>query len=483
MGMDRGMDRDRFFIGNEWVRPSSDRTFTLVGASTEEVIATVPEAVEADIDRAVSAARAAFDGSGWPTMPPAERADVMRRFLGALAARGDALAQAVSMQNGMPIALSGMLEAQFSLGVLDYYAGLAGGLGADDVRPSQMGKETLVDRPAIGVVAAIIPWNFPVTLALSKIAPAMAAGCTLVVKPSPGTILDSYVMAEAALEAGVPAGVLNWVPADRAAGAYLVAHPGVDKVAFTGSTSAGRSIAATCGELLRPVTLELGGKSAAILLEDADLDAFLRGLPMASLLNNGQACYNGTRVLAPASRYAQVVDGMAATMASLTVGDALDPATHIGPMASSAHRDRVEGYIAKGKNEARLVAGGGRPKDTNRGWFVEPTLFADVDNGATIAQEEIFGPVLSVIPYADDADAVRIANDSHFGLGGSIWSADPERALGVARRVSSGTVGVNGYMPSLGAPFGGVKASGLGREFGPEAIGAYQHYKSIYVMG
>ena len=476
-------NRDAFFIGNEWVRPASSNTFELVGASTEEIIATVPEATEADVDRAVAAAREAFDHSGWATMAPAERAIVMRRFVAALAARGPDLARAVSLQNGMPITLSGMLEGQFSVGVLDYYAGLAETMGVEDIRPSQMGKRTIVERPAIGVVAAIVPWNFPVTLALSKIAPAMAAGCTLVIKPSPGTILDSYILAEAALEAGVPAGVLNWVAADRAVGAYLVAHPGVDKVSFTGSTAAGRKVGAVCGELLRPVTLELGGKSAAILLDDADLGSFLQGLPMASLLNNGQACYNGTRVLAPASRYGEVVEAMAAMMSSLTVGDALDPETHIGPMATSAHRDRVESYISTGKREARLVAGGGRPKHINHGWFVEPTLFADVDNGATIAQEEIFGPVLSVIAYQDDADAIRIANDSEFGLGGSVWSPDPERALGVARRVNSGTVGINGYMPSLGSPFGGVKASGMGREFGPEAIGAYQQYKSTYVMG
>lgn len=476
-------DRDAFFIGNEWRKPASSKTFQLIGASTGDVIATVPEAVEADVDRAVSAAREAFDHSQWATMAPAERAIVMRRFMAALAARGPDLARAVSLQNGMPIALSGMLEGQFAVGVLEYYASLAETMGSDDIRPSQMGKQTIVERPAIGVIAAIVPWNFPVTLALSKIAPAMAAGCTLVIKPSPGTILDSYIVAEAALEAGVPAGVLNWVAADRAVGAYLVSHPGVDKVAFTGSTAAGRKVGAVCGELLRPVTLELGGKSAAILLEDADLDIFLQGLPMASLLNNGQACYNGTRVLAPASRYGEVVDGMAAMMSSLTVGDALDPATHIGPMASSAHRDRVESYIATGKREARLVTGGGRPRDSNQGWFVEPTLFADVDNAATIAQEEIFGPVLSVISYQDDADAIRIANDSQFGLGGSIWSPDAERALGVARQVRSGTVGINGYMPSLGSPFGGIKASGMGSEFGPEAVSSYQQYKSTYVMG
>lgn len=477
------LDRRAFFIGNTWMEPHSSRQFAIVGASTGETVATVPEGTEADIDQAVAAARKAFDDGAWSNATVAERAAVMMRFAEAIAKRGAELAEAVSLQNGMPISLSQQLEGGFSIGVLQYYASLADAQGAPDVRPSQMGKETLVERAPIGVVAAVVPWNFPVTLALNKIAPAMLAGCTVVIKPSPGTILDSYILAEAALEAGVPPGVLNWVAADRAAGAYLVAHPGVDKVAFTGSTAAGRAIAAKCGELLRPVTLELGGKSAAILLEDASLDSFLAGVPMACMLNNGQACYNGTRILAPKSRYGEVVEGLAAAVSSLTVGDALDPATHVGPMASSAHRDRVESYIARGKKEARLVAGGGRPNGTIRGWFVEPTVFADVDNDSVIAQEEIFGPVLSVIPYSDDAEAVRIANASDYGLGGSVWSDDPERAKGVARRVQSGTVGINGYMPSLGAPFGGVKASGLGREFGPEAVSAYQQMKSIYVMG
>ena len=474
--------RDTFYIGGQWVAPASDRRFTLINASTEEVIGTAPEGTEADMDAAVAAARKAFTASGWSDASPAARAAVMERFMAAIAARGDALARAVSAQNGMPIALSGMLEGQFSVGIVQYYAELAKTLGQPDVRPSQMGKETLVERAPIGVVAAIVPWNFPVTLALNKIAPAMAAGCTVVIKPSPGTVLDSYLLAEAAEEAGVPAGVLNWVPADRAAGAHLVSHPGVDKVAFTGSTAAGRLIARTCGELLRPVTLELGGKSAAILLEDADIGVFLAGVPTASMLNNGQACYNGTRILAPKSRYGEVVEALAGFAKSLTIGDALDPNTHIGPMASSAHRDKVESYIALGKQEGRLVAGGGRPQDTNRGWFIEPTVFADVDNASRIAQEEIFGPVLAVIPYEGEDEALRIANDSEFGLGGSVWSADSAHATDVARKVQSGTVGVNGYMPSLGAPFGGIKASGLGREFGPEAISAYQNTKSIYIM-
>ncbi|MEM9133285.1 MAG: aldehyde dehydrogenase family protein, partial [Actinomycetota bacterium] len=287
---------------------------------------------------------------------------------------------------------------------------------------------------------------------------------------------------EAALAAGVPAGVLNWVPADREVGAYLVEHPGVDKVAFTGSSRAGRQIAARCGELLRPVTLELGGKSASIILEDADLEAFVQGMPLTSLLNNGQTCYLGTRILAPRSRYGEVVDAVAGFVGSLKVGNALDPETHIGPMASEEHRERVEQYISIGKEEARLVVGGGRPAGADDGWFVEPTVFADVDNHATIAREEIFGPVLSIIGYDEEDDAIALANDSDFGLGGSVWSADSDHAVEVAGKVQSGTVGVNGYTISIGSPFGGIKSSGIGREFGPEALLSYQQFKSIYVM-
>jgi len=295
-------------------------------------------------------------------------------------------------------------------------------------------------------------------------------------------VLDCFILAEAAQEAGLPPGIINWVPGGRELGAYLVSHPGIDKVAFTGSTAAGRSIAEICGKLLRPVTLELGGKSAAVILDDAKLESVLAGLPMASLLNSGQACFSCTRILAPSNRYKEIVDGIASLASTLVVGDPLERATHIGPMASAAHRARVEGYISKGKSEAKLVAGGGRPKQ-NRGWFVEPTVFADVDNSATIAREEIFGPVLSIIRYSDEDDAIRIANDSEYGLGGTVWSTDGERAARIARRIDSGTVGINGYLPDLNAPFGGIKASGLGREMGPESIAGYQQLKSIYLMG
>jgi len=482
MGM-QDQFRNAFYIGGEWIAPSSKKQFKLINASTEEEIASVPEAQEADVDMAVAAARKALETGPWATYTPAQRADVMDRFSAALAKRSDDLARAVSSQNGMPLALSTAFEGQMAPGLMSYYAGLARELVSQETRPSQLGKETLVDRNPVGVVAGIVPWNFPVTLAMSKIAPAMAAGCTLVIKPSPGTILDSYILADAAAEAEVPPGVINWVAADRAVGAYLVSHPGVDKVAFTGSTGAGRAIAKVCGELLRPVTLELGGKSAAIILDDADLDVVMQGLPMASLLNNGQTCFNCTRVLAPQSKMPQILEAMSAMVGSLKVGDPLDMGTHVGPMASSEHRDRVEGFIAKGKAEAKLIAGGGRPQGLERGWFVEPTVFADDNNTSTVGREEVFGPVLTVIPYQDEADAIRLANDSIYGLGGSVWGSDPERARAVARKVQTGTIGINGYSPSVGSPFGGIKASGLGRELGPEAVSGYQQYKSTYVMG
>jgi len=475
--------RNHFYIGGEWVAPASDRRFTLINASTEETIGSTPEAVEADVDRAVAAARQAFDHGPWGRSTPAERIAVMNQFMGALAKRSGDIARAVSAQNGMPVAISESFEGQLPLGLMQYYAELAKTLGGEEQRPSQFGKETLVTKTPLGVVAAIVPWNFPVTLAFSKIAPAMAAGCTVVIKPSPGTILDSYLIADAAHEAGVPAGVLNWVPADRGAGAYLVSHPGIDKVAFTGSTGAGRAIARACGELLRPVTLELGGKSAAIILDDADLDVVIAGIPTASIFNNGQTCYSCTRILAPQSRYSQVVDALAAMASGLNVGNALEASTQIGPMATAAHRDRVLGFIEAGKREARLVAGGGKPGSQSRGWFVAPTIFADVTNEHGIAREEIFGPVLSVIPYRDEAEAIRIANDSIYGLGGTVWSTDPGRARAVAAKVQTGTIGINGYVPAIGSPFGGIKASGLGRELGPEALSGYLQLKSTYVMG
>lgn len=476
------LDRHHFFIGGEWVAPSSSSTFKIVDASSEAQIAVVPEGQKADIDRAVAAARKAFDGGPWRDTTPQDRAALLRRLGEEMKKREADLTSLVSRQNGMPIWLSGLFERDVASGLCDYYASLIDTAVQDEKRPSQLGRETIVSREPMGVVAAIVPWNYPVTLAMTKIAPALAAGCTLVIKPSPGTVLDSYVLAEAAKAAGIPAGVINWVAADREVGAYLVSHPGVDKVAFTGSTAAGRIVARECGQLLRPVTLELGGKSAAVVLDDADLNLFVERLPLASFLNNGQTCFASTRILAPRSRYKEVVDAVTSTASQLKIGNALEADTQIGPMASEAHRQRVLNYIELGRSEGKITTGGGRPGSLKQGWFVEPTVFADVSNEARIAKEEIFGPVVAIIPYDNDADAVRIANSSEFGLGGTVWGKDESRALAVAKRVSTGTIGINGYAPAVGSPFGGVKASGMGRELGPEALQAYLQYKSTYVM-
>ena len=475
---------DSLFIGGEWVRPSSTARIDMTSASTEEAVGSAPGVQAADVDAAVAAARRAFDDpDGWSQQEPARRAAAIERLAATLEARAGEMAQRVSAQNGMPISIATQLEGGFPVIVLRYMASLVANATFEEERPGHLGGTTIVRREPIGVVGGIEPWNYPQTLAAFKYGPALAAGCTVVLKPSPETVLDAFLLAEAAADAGIPPGVINIVPGGREVGAYLVQHRDVDKVAFTGSTAAGRRIAETCGRLLRPVTLELGGKSAAIVLDDADLDLARIGnnLFAATLVNNGQTCYLGTRVLAPRSRYDEVIDTLAAFASSLAVGDALDPATQIGPMASDTHRDRVEGYIAKGTSDgARLVTGGSRPKNLDRGWFVEPTVFADVNNASAIAQEEIFGPVLSVIPYRDEDDAIRIANDSDYGLGGSVWTTDAEHGKDVARRVRTGTIGINGYLPDPGAPFGGIKASGIGRELGPDAVTAYQQYKSIY---
>jgi aldehyde dehydrogenase (NAD+) len=475
---------DTLFIGGEWVSPSSAVRISVLNASTEEPIGSAPEAAEADVDAAVAAARRAFDDpSGWPQWEPAQRAEVLLRLADQLEARAAEIGRLVSAQNGMPVALSPVIEGMTPVGTLRYVAGLLDRAPVEEEAPRFLGGDLIIRHEPVGVVGAIVPWNYPQTLSAFKYAPALAAGCTIVLKPSPETVLDSYVFAEAAEAAGLPPGVVSIVPGGREIGAYLVQHRAIDKIAFTGSTAAGRQIAEVCGRLLRPVTLELGGKSAAIILDDADLDLARIGQDLfaATLVNNGQTCYAGTRILASRSRYGEVVDTFAAFASSLRVGDALDPDTLIGPLVSQRQRDRVERYIAKGNSDgARLVAGGGRPAGLDRGWFVEPTVFADVDNKSTIAQEEIFGPVLSVIEYADEDDAVRIANDSDYGLGGSVWSADPEHAKAVGRRIRTGTVGINGYLPDPAGPWGGVKSSGIGRELGPGAVAAYQQSKTFY---
>jgi acyl-CoA reductase-like NAD-dependent aldehyde dehydrogenase len=476
------IDSDELFIGGEWIEPRGSDRISVIAASTEELVGSVPEGTNADVDAAVSAARAAFDDpSGWSSWSAEDRAQALERLAGALESRAEETAHRVSLQNGMPISIALQTEAVFPAVLARYYAGLVRQMSLEEDRPGMLGGTIHVLQKPVGVVGAIVPWNFPQALAMFKLAPLLAAGCTVVIKPSPETVLDSLLLAEAIIEAGLPAGVVNIVPGGRDVGAYLVEHPRVDKIAFTGSTAAGRIIARRCGELLRPVTLELGGKSAAIVLDDADLSESAEALFGATLMNNGQTCYLGTRVLAPRARYEEILEVFGGLAGALQVGDSLDPSTQVGPMVSARQRDRVESYIEKGRAEgARVVVGGGRPEGQDRGWFVQPTIFADVQNAHTIAREEIFGPVLSVIPYDGVDDAVAIANDSEFGLGGSVWTNDHDRGEAVARRVQTGTIGINHYAIDPVAPFGGVKASGLGRELGPEGLTAYLQLQSIY---
>ena len=472
--------RNQFFINGQWVDPSGSEVYRLVEAATGERLGDAALGNEADIDAAVRAARTALDEGEWGKTTAAERAEVMRRFAQALGARGESTAELVTRENGMPIALSGGFNGTGPAAMLRYYAKMIEATPLEVPQRSRRGA-TLVRREPVGVVGAIAPWNYPQSLAMFKIAPALAAGCTIVLKPSPETALDAYAFAEAALEAGLPPGVLNIVPADREAGASLVTHPLVDKIAFTGSTSAGRTIGAQCAQLIRRCTLELGGKSASIVLDDADLDTFVKGLAEASFLNNSQTCMTQSRILAPRSRYDEVVEAIAQYARDMAVGDPMNPATMLGPMATERHLEKVMGYIDVARNsDARLVAGGGRPKGLDRGWFVEPTIFADVHNNDRLAREEVFGPVMAVIPYDTDEEAVAIANDSPFGLAGSVWTADENRGIDIARRIRTGTIGVNYYEIDITAPFGGMKDSGSGRELGPNGLESYFEYKSIY---
>jgi len=450
-------------------------------AATGEPIGDGASGTGAEVDAAVAAARAALPQ--WRSASPDHRAGVLLAFAAALHRRADSTDKLVTRENGMPMSLSRGANGLFPAALLGYYAKLITETPIEQIRPSAIGH-TIVRREPVGVVAAIVPWNYPQALAAFKLAPALAAGCTVVLKAAPETALDALVFAEAAQECGMPPGVLNVVPGGVETGKHLVSHPGVDKVSFTGSTAAGRIIGEVCGRLLRPVTLELGGKSAAIILDDADLDATIRGLRSVSFVNNGQTCYLGSRILAPRSRYAEIVDALADLVNGFSVGDPLDKSTDIGPVVSARQRDRVLDYIEAGKSSgARLVVGGDVPKDQPRGWFVSPTVFADVDNSDRIAQEEIFGPVLAVIPYDSDEQAIALANDSEFGLAGTVWSTDTDRATEVAREIHTGTIGINDYQLDMGAPFGGVKASGIGRELGPEGLDEFFAWKSIYRVG
>ncbi|MHB1584594.1 MAG: aldehyde dehydrogenase [Acidimicrobiales bacterium] len=474
-------DYDKLFIGGRWVASEGDGRIEVISPATEEVVATVPDATEGDVDKAVAVARQAFDRGDWPRMDPADRAAVLTKVGEAVTAEMGDLAVTIATEMGSPVSWAQLAQVLAPTMIFNYYAGLAGTFAFEEVRTGVLNPDMLVRKEPVGVVGAIAPWNVPLFIAAAKLAPALLAGCTVVFKPAPETPLDAFALAEIFVEAGLPDGVLSVVPAGRAVGEHLVTHPGVDKISFTGSTVAGKRIGGLCGERLKRCTLELGGKSAAIILDDADLSTVIPTLMPNAIMNNGQACIAQTRILAPRARYGEVVDALVAAAEAMTVGDPLDPATEVGPVVADRQRERVEGYIRSGREEgARVATGGGRPGGLDRGYYVEPTVFADVDNKMRIAQEEIFGPVLAVIPYDGDEQAVEIANDSNYGLCGSVWTADNDRGLGIARRVRTGTYMLNTGVPiDFGTPFGGFKESGLGREFGPEGLEPFVELKSI----
>jgi len=468
------------FIGGEWVRAQSERTLQVISPVTEEVLITVPEASERDMDRAVAAARQAFDSGPWPRYAPQERSRYLLRVADALRARLPQLAETWTGQMGAPIGLTKYAVAQ-APELFQYYATLIQTYPFVDERRRDDGRTARVVREPVGVVAAITPWNAPLVLLCYKAAAALAAGCTVVSKPAPETPLDAHLLAQCIEEAGLPPGVFNVAQAGREVGDYLIRHPGIDKVSFTGSTAAGRHIAEVCAQRLARVSLELGGKSAAIVLDDADIGQTLQSLVPYSMPITGQVCFSLTRVLVPKSRAREVLDAYVGAVQGTKVGDPFEPDTQMGPLAMKRQLERVQGYIAKGKQEgARLVTGGGRPRGFDRGYFVEPTVFADVETRMTIAQEEIFGPVVSFIAYDGIDDAVRKANDTIYGLHGAVYTADPERGYEIARRVRSGSVAVNGLIVDPKMPFGGFKQSGLGREGGIEGLDPYLETKTVY---
>ncbi|MBX6391759.1 MAG: aldehyde dehydrogenase [Frankia sp.] len=472
--------KDRLFIGGEWVAPASAATIDVISPHSEEVIATVPEAQAADIDRAVAAARAAFEEGPWPRTTPAERAAMLRAISQAIQARAQEFSDTATAEMGAPSTFALFGNTLAATTVLDGYATVVESFPFQQDRPGVLGEVTVVKAP-VGVCAGIVPWNAPLFLIAMKIGACLGSGSTIVIKSAPETPLTGYLLAEVLESVGLPPGVVNIITADRENSELLVRHPGIDKVSFTGSTAAGRKIGAICGEQIKRCTLELGGKSASIILDDADLNAALPAILPATFLNTGQVCAAQTRILAPRSRYSEIVDGLADLVGNTRVGDPTDPQTLVGPLVAERQRTRVEGYIHAGVEEgARLVRGGGRPAALERGWYVEPTLFADVDNRMRIAREEIFGPVMAVIPYETEDEAVRIANDSTYGLSGSVWTADPDRGVEVGKRIRTGVVAINsGTVLDPHNPFGGFKHSGIGRELGPEGLEAYLETQTL----
>jgi betaine-aldehyde dehydrogenase len=467
--------RDQLYINGKWVKPAGSGTIAVVSASTEEVIGRIPEGNAADADAAVAAARAAFDG--WAATAPAERAALLQKIHEGMKARTDEIARTICAEVGMPLKLAARIQAGSPTFTFAMYAKMLPGFAFEET----VGN-SLVLREPVGVVAAITPWNYPLHQIAAKVAPALAAGCTVVLKPSEVAPLNAFILAEIIHAAGLPAGVFNLVTGTGpVVGEALVGHTGVDMVSFTGSTRAGKRVSELASATVKRVALELGGKSASVILDDADLATAVKGTINACFLNSGQTCTAHTRMLVPESKYGEVAEIAKEVAASFTVGDPFGDSAKLGPLTSSVQRDRVRAYIAKGiAGGAELLIGGAEPPEgLPRGWYVKPTVFGRVDPKATIAQEEIFGPVLSIITYRDEDEAVRIANDSPYGLAGGVWSGDEERAKRVARRIRAGQIDINGGPFNMLAPFGGFKQSGNGRELGRYGLEEFLEYKSL----
>ncbi len=466
---------DKLYINGAWVAPIGKGLIDATCASTEEVVTRIPEGAKEDAERAIAAARAAFDS--WSQTPVATRVDFLEQLAAGMETRKKDVALAIATEVGMPLKMANAIQASLPIGAAKTYAELLKHFQFEE----QIGNSLIV-REAIGVVAAITPWNFPINQIMLKVAPALAAGCTVVLKPSEVAPSTAFILAEVLHDIGLPAGVFNLVTGyGPVVGEVLAAHPDVDMVSFTGSTRAGRRVAEVASQTVKRVALELGGKSPHVILEDADLEKAVKAGVNECFLNSGQACIAPTRMLAPKSKYEEVVKLAKAAAEGFTVGDPINGDVKLGPLISAVQRDRVRDYIRQGVKEgARLVTGGPEaPAGLDKGYYVKPTVFADVNNDMTIAREEIFGPVLTIIPFDDENDAIRIANDTIYGLGGNVWAGTREHGIEVAKKIRTGQISVNGGRYNPLAPFGGYKQSGLGREAGRFGLEEFLEVKSL----
>ena len=457
--------RNDLYIAGQWVSASGTGRIEMVSPSTEQLAYSVPEATEAEIDTAVAGARRVFEAGTWSALPPAERAGYLFRFAEALSEQADTLTITLANEMGAPVGTA--REVQATAGLAQFFAAHAEKVQWEETRSGAF-RPSVVDRLPVGVVAAVVPWNSPLFLLMQKVAPALLAGCPVIIKPAPETSYSAYAIAEALDAAGLPAGLVSLVPAGRERAEYLVSHPGIDKISFTGSTATGRRLGVIAAEQFKRIGLELGGKSAGIVLPDADFGESMAAIVNGTTINSGQACSLLSRVLVPRARRDEFIQVFCDALDQLVVGDALDPATTLGPIVSQRQYDRVMDYIELGVKEgATIVRGGVRPAGADRGYLIEPTVFVDADNQMRLAREEIFGPVISVIDYDGLDEAVSIANDSSYGLSGAVFGPDPEAALAVARRMRTGSVTINTSIDfDFDAPYGGFKSSGIERELG-----------------